>query len=563
MKKLRVGFLVDSLNCDHYVNQLITFVAESEAFESPVLITGYKIEQSGERARNVLSRLRTEPLKLLSSVLSAILYRLIEAIELNHARNSFPKYRICEPAGTQNECEIIDVTGSWSKSKLFLSFTESDISKIKQRRLDCIIRCGSGILRGEILKIAEFGVISFHHGDNRVNRGGPSGFWEVLNNEASSGFVIQKLNEELDGGKILFRGNVMTKDLWLENNALLLEKSNVFMKRLLLELAHTRALPCAEGVRLHGNKLYKIRSALDYLAYIITILVPKLVRSVIAKVYSPNVQRWSVAYSHHQNFSKSLWRYTEIKNPTERFLADPFVFENEEETHIFVEDLIYGEDKGRISAIRIDDDGHEFLGVVLEESFHLSFPFVFRDGPDIYMVPESYKNKDIRLYRCAEFPMRWEFETQLMSDVDAADTLLIKENDIWFMLTNICSAKINDHYSELHIFYTNDLKAEAWTPINSGNPVIFDPLKGRNAGIFCQSGKLYRVNQVQAKGLYGKAFQINEVVEISKEQYIEREVSYVGPNFKDSIISTHHFSAGDRIAAVDFARLQRKKTVGR
>ena len=67
-------------------------------------------------------------------------------------------------------------------------------------------------------------MLSFHHGDNRVNRGGPSGFWEVLNDIPSSGFIIQKLTEELDGGEVLLRGNIMTRDFWLLNNAQLLEK---------------------------------------------------------------------------------------------------------------------------------------------------------------------------------------------------------------------------------------------------------------------------------------------------------------------------------------------------
>ena len=75
-------------------------------------------------------------------------------------------------------------------------------------------------------------MISFHHGDNRVNRGGPSGFWEVLNREPSSGFIIQKLNTELDGGSVLVRGNMMTQNYWLQNNAQLLKKSNFFMMEL-------------------------------------------------------------------------------------------------------------------------------------------------------------------------------------------------------------------------------------------------------------------------------------------------------------------------------------------
>ena len=56
---------------------------------------------------------------------------------------------------------------------------------------------------------------------------------------------------------------------------------------------------------------------------------------------------------------------------------------------------------------------------------------------------------------------------------------------------------------------------------------------------------------------YGKAFAINEVKLINKDEFVENNVSIVEANFKDDIISTHHFSANNKIAAVDFCRRQR------
>jgi methionyl-tRNA formyltransferase len=76
-----------------------------------------------------------------------------------------------------------------------LSFPEEGVKKIKDHNFDVILRLGSGILTGQILNTPRFGVISMHHGDNRVNRGGPPGFWEVLNREPSTGFIIQKLTD--------------------------------------------------------------------------------------------------------------------------------------------------------------------------------------------------------------------------------------------------------------------------------------------------------------------------------------------------------------------------------
>ena len=57
---------------------------------------------------------------------------------------------------------------------------KKDISKIKQYDLDVIIRLGFKILRGDILNLPKYGIWSYHHADNNVNRGGPAGYWEVL-----------------------------------------------------------------------------------------------------------------------------------------------------------------------------------------------------------------------------------------------------------------------------------------------------------------------------------------------------------------------------------------------
>lgn len=561
MKKFRVGFLIDDLQTDQYVGDLIDFVAKNSYFDDPFLITGYKSKKVESLPRMLINKLKKNPVTLLNSILKGVLLKIIRRIEIKNTLKRFPRYQAKVDSITLGMYKTIEVIGSWSKSGLLLEFTNDDLSLISHHKLDCIIRCGSGILKGGILNCTEFGVLSFHHGDNRVNRGGPSGFWEVLNGEPSSGFIIQKLSQELDGGEVLYRGNIMTSNLWLTNNAQLLEKSNIFFKQILLDLAVNRKLPKSEGVRLHGNKLYKIDSSTALIKYLLKVIAPKILNSFVSKLLSPKTKRYSVAYAYHNNFSKSLWRYKEILNPKGRFLADPFVFEHSGSNYIFVEDFFFKENIGRISAIKVDGDKYEFLDVVLEEEFHLSFPFVFKEDDEIYMIPESHKNSDIRLYRCLEFPNKWELDQVLMSDVSAADTMLIKKQDTWFMLTNICSSGIEDHQSELHIFYSENLKSNTWEPIASGNPVIFDPLKARNGGLFYNNENIYRVNQVHGQADYGKSFSVNEIVLLSKNEYIEKEVSNINANFKNKIISTHHFNANITLAAVDYSRYQRFKKV--
>lgn len=562
MKKLRVGFLVDDLSPSFQVNELIEFVHTNPNFCQPVVITGYKKKQDA-KVKKVGSKFKAWYVSFFNITLRSILIKVITRAELQNAKKRYPGYRHNQKIKNLDEHKVVNVNGKWSKSGLFLQMTDEDLSLIEDCNLDCIIRCGSGILRGKILDVSEYGVISFHHGDNRTNRGGPSGFWEVLDGEPSSGFIIQRLNQELDGGEVLFRGNLMTSDTWLANNAQLLAKSNVFMMQLLLDLANNQRLPTSEGVRLHGNKLYKLDSSLVLFKYLLKVIMPKVFTKIVNKFLTHKVSRWSVAYCYHNDFSKSLWRYKEIKNPKGRFLADPFVIENKGENFIFVEDAFFNDNKGRISVIKLDEQKYDFLGVVLEEEFHLSFPFVFKDGNEIYMIPETSRNGDIRLYKSIEFPLKWEFERKLMSNVDAADTMLFKNEKTWFMFTNICSAKLNDHQSELHIFYSEDFKSGKWQPIESGNPVIFSPLKGRNGGFFSHSGVLYRINQAHGQSHYGRSFNVNQIEVLSKDAYVEKEVSLVEPNFKDFATSTHHFNANEHVAVVDFARSVRLKEATR
>ena len=202
MNKLRVGFLVDDLSPSTQVNELIEFVHANSNFCQPVLITGYKIEQKS-RLKKIVSKLKADPVSYFNIALRSILVKVIARAELQNAKKRYPGYHQNQKIKNLDEHKVVNVNGKWSESALFLEMTDEDLSVIEDCNLDCIIRCGSGILRGKILDISEYGVISFHHGDNRTNRGGPSGFWEVLNGEPSSGFIIQRLNQELDGGEVL------------------------------------------------------------------------------------------------------------------------------------------------------------------------------------------------------------------------------------------------------------------------------------------------------------------------------------------------------------------------
>ncbi len=85
-------------------------------------------------------------------------------------------------------------------------FPDGTVAQIRAHQPDVLLRFAFGIIRGEILEAARYGVWSFHHGDESEYRGSPPAFWELVDGRPVSGAVLQRLTDRLDGGRILHKG---------------------------------------------------------------------------------------------------------------------------------------------------------------------------------------------------------------------------------------------------------------------------------------------------------------------------------------------------------------------
>lgn len=556
MQKLCIGFLIEKLELNQYDIDLINFVSNNKHFETPFIITGYQSINLKKKSTYVHKYVYEPISKFIRNILLIIIKRIetrkVSDISLQHISKS--KFSRNKEKSFQEEISSI------IKSYRLIDYSENtSILELVGENFDYLVHLGSNNLPEDIFKISKFGVISIRYGNNDEKFSELTGFCEVLNSEPSTRFSIFKENNTQGKVEIFYNANLMTANIWHANKAQIIQKGNFFLKEFLLKLATKSKLPSLKIVRSYESKTSNDVLNISLLKYLITVILPKIYNAITAKLFSSKIIRYSVAYAYHNNHRKSLDQYIEILNPKGRFLADPFVFEHNNINYIFVEDFFYSDNKGRISVIKVEKNTYEFIDIVLEEDFHLSFPFIFSEDGQIYMIPESYENRDIRLYKCVEFPHKWQLENILMFDVSAVDTIVIKRNHTWFMLTNICSAGLDDHQSELHIFYSDNLMSNIWHPIDKGNPVIFNSLKSRNGGLFYHNGKTYRVNQVHGHAHYGKSFDINEIVHLSKNKYEENKILSINANFKNDIIATHHFSANENIAAIDFTRYQRKR----
>jgi hypothetical protein len=453
---------------------------------------------------------------------------------------------------------IVVITPIISKSEFVYRFSAADITKIKNLNLDILLRCGSGILRGDILNAATFGIISFHHGDNRINRGGPAAFWEVYHRHDSTGFILQRLTEELDGGKVLIRGNFQTQFYFLLNQAELFTKSHYYLKLMIEKMALNRRMPEILSSIPYSHRLFRAPTAGEALVYLIG-LGKLIVKRIIKRLFSLDY-RWTVAYVRSDWKTCVLWRGVRLSNLPSRFCAAPFVISRNNKDYCFVEDYDYLRKRGRIAVYELTGSQARFVGVALEESFHLSFPYIFEYEGDLLMCPETSENRDIRIYRCVEFPSKWTLEKIILNNICAVDSILFKREGKWWLLTNTKPMEHADAHSELSIFHSTSPLTDRWVS-HQRNPIFVDAGRARNAGLLRDGDTYYRVSQGQGFDIYGRRVFINKIIELNESGYVESTLCELGPAFDQRAAGIHHFHSNGKVTVFDFVTCT--KTSGR
>ena len=73
--------------------------------------------------------------------------------------------------------------------------------------------------------------------------------------------------------------------------------------------------------------------------------------------------------------------------------------------------------------------------VILSDKFHFSYPFIYEENGEIYMIPETYQSGFIKLYKCIQFPNKWVFVKDLV-EIPGIDTTIIPIDGRPLLITN-------------------------------------------------------------------------------------------------------------------------------
>ncbi|XXG48400.1 hypothetical protein AAC387_Pa02g2862 [Persea americana] len=256
---------------------------------------------------------------------------------------------------------------------------------------------------------------------------------------------------------------------------------------------------------------------------------------------------------------------TDAGSPS-NFVADPFLYVQGYTLYLFFETKNSITMQGDIGVARSVDQGAtwEYLGIALDEEWHLSYPYVFSYLGKLYMMPEGNQRGDLRLYRATKFPLQWTLEKVLIRRPLVDASMIQYEGYHWLFASDFTRFGTEKN-AELEIWYSSSplgpWKQHKRNPIHKSNRSV----GSRNAGRpFIYEGHLYRMGQ-DCGQTYGRRVRIFKVEKLTIKDYGEVEVplgiyeSKKGRNAWNGA-RYHHLDAqqlpsGDWIAVMDGDRV--------
>lgn len=315
-------------------------------------------------------------------------------------------------------------------------------------------------------------------------------------------------------------------------------------------------------------KIYSIRiNLLEALLIAILIISISAIGGII--VYNHYIAakeprgEWSIGIYHSESYEPMNFSGEHLNNPVltrvhisdikAKFVADPFLINENNIFYMFFEVVNTITAQGDIGLAESNDGiNWSYKQIVLDESFHLSYPCVFKYNNEYYMIPETSAVKAIRLYKANNFPYNWSFVKTIASGRNFVDNTIFYFNSTWWLFTETGNNDV------LRLYYSDSLLG-LWiehprSPIITGDANIARP--GGNVIMF--DNRIFRFAQDDYP-YYGNQVWAFEITNLTKQEYNEKRINS-NPFLKGydnwNIRGMHHISIcrltnNNWIAAVD------------
>jgi len=516
-KPIKIVLLLDDLKVKRWVFDIINFVENNSNYT----IVGVVINEAKNKSR------------------SSLLYRILRFLDAKLFKS---KSTIFNSILLSFDSTLVYSTAPIQK-KYSDYLDEATIQFVQDKNPDVILRFGFRILRGSILGIPQYGIWSLHHGDNRVNRGGPPGFWEVVNQEAISGVTLQQITEDLDGGKVIGRAFTKTDLLSFHRNQVLVFELGVrLFTEKLQKIAEGKLAVEKSNFNFYSKPLFQNPSNLKTIAIGIPFLL-RIGKRMIKGLTTD--EQWIILHSKSATNETSAYRFQELIPPKAVSWADPFPITYKDKLFLFAEE-IKKNNKGKIVCFEYNLITKAFSSpqTCIDESFHLSYPFVFEWQNQWYMIPETGQYGKVLCYKAIAFPLKWEKPIILQDDKHFFDVTPFEFEDNWYCFVTEKASATTTATELLRLYNLNEGPLGSWEE-HPESPVKFDVSGGRSAGkIIIKDGKLFRPAQLGAPK-YGFGIQFYEITRLTRSAYSETIVETITPDWDEKLVATHTFNQAD------------------
>jgi hypothetical protein len=402
---------------------------------------------------------------------------------------------------------------------------DGDIARIKEANLDLILYLGRDVLGAELSACASLCAWSVQNGTTEV----PDQFWDMYEGNLVTLYGPQIIEQKQSRTRVVHRSTATTYllSLALNQNDAYWEIARV----LVTQLSDPERLRADVQLHTEANadqhEMSRTLSNLRMARFLVQWTMRTLRHEFTKRLFR---EQWSIVIQARPDMPKMIANhgFRIVRPPRDRFYADPFLIERNGRNYLFIEDYRLSSRKGLISCCEVDSEGNcSEPRVVLERTYHLSYPFLFSWQGYIYMIPETRDNGTIEMYRASDFPYTWVQESILMSDVDAVDSTLLHHHDKWWLFT----AGVLDHAlpERTLCLFSADSPWGPWSA-HPKNPIVSDACRARPAGcLYFENGQLIRPGQDCSKS-YGGAIRLHRVDVLSETDYQETQLASITPD---------------------------------
>ncbi len=235
--------------------------------------------------------------------------------------------------------------------------------------------------------------------------------------------------------------------------------------------------------------------------------------------------------------------FNSLRENKRYWYADPFLFRYKGEIWLFVEAFDNKTEKGAIACMKYEDGDFTNPEIVLEEDFHLSYPYVYEENGEVFMMPETMEDGCIQIYKADDFPKKWVKHKTLIEIENAVDTVICGDKLITSVVTDSYEKRV-----DVDIYDINTGKYIKSLHKNSQH--------ARGAGkIFLAEGKNIRPAQNCTNGVYGAGLVFYHIEE-KDGGFSEEQIYTLAPedfNVKSkSVEGVHTYARSDNLEILDF-----------